>query len=108
MKVRLREQLDHQRLSLGKEYLVVGLDDTYFRLVDDDGEPVLHEKALFDILDSTIPTDWITRNGDDGDYYTDPPELAAPGFYERWHDRDPSARAKFAEVFDRLKSGPAD
>lgn len=83
--------------------MVVGLDQVSYRLLNDGGEPILYDKSLFEVLETTIPADWVTINGNDGDYYTDPAELAAPGFYERWHDRDPLARAQFLHAFERLK-----
>lgn len=96
------DEFDNAHLSPGAEYLVVGLDDTYFRVLDDAGEPILYPKYLFDVTKHEIPKDWVRRDEDDGRYYTDPPECARPGFYEDYFDGVPDAVATFQSVLARL------
>lgn len=90
------------RLRIGHEYLVVGLSDQSFRLVDEDREPVLFPRDSFDVTDATIPDDWVRDDGRDDDFYIDPPECAKPGFYEDYFDHVPSAVATFERVLARL------
>lgn len=106
MLVKLKAGQSHHALRADVTYLVVGMDDVNYRLNDQFG-PCLHEKELFDVLEPTVPGDWVRMDGDDGDWYLDPPEVAAPGFYERWHDDDPVALALFAKVFARLEAEQA-
>ena len=88
-------------LAPGREYVVVGYDWSDYRLVADQG-PCLYDKRVFDVVDAAEDPSWIRRDRDEGGHYVDPPECAAPGFYERWHDGDPVSRATFSEVYARL------
>jgi hypothetical protein len=97
------DELSHLCLTPGAEYLVVGLCDEYFRVVDDLGDPMLYPRQLFEILDSTIPSDWVCDRDEDGYTYIDPPECARPGFYEDVADRRSAALATFARVLERLR-----
>lgn len=74
-------------LTCGKEYVVIGLDEEYYRIVDDYGEPVLFEKFMFNVVDDAIPDDWIWQRNSDDDYCADPPGLNVRGFYEDFFDR---------------------
>lgn len=98
---RTLDEFDNQYLSPGKEYLVVGYDEQYLRVLDDVGEPILYPRYLFEIVDPSVPGDWV-RVDVDGQYFVDPPECSEPGFYESLFDGDPSASAIFARVLLRL------
>lgn len=91
---RLVDESEHRGLSVGTIYDVVGLDSQNFRVIDDRDEPFLYPKALFDVVDPSIPDGWITETKDD-EYYVDPPEFAEPGFYEDYFDRVEAAVEKF-------------
>jgi len=82
---RLFDDSEHRGLSAGDVYDVVGLDDANFRVIDDDDQPFLYSKGLFDVIDPTIPAEWITKTVDDVSYI-DPPECAERGFYEDYFD----------------------
>lgn len=69
------DECDHSGLSPLKEYVVIEIDDEHFRVVDDDHEPILYPKPLFDIVDSSIPDDWVKETFDDGEYYISPREF---------------------------------
>jgi hypothetical protein len=86
----------HPGITVGNVYIVVGIDDTNFRIISDFGEPVLYEKEIFDVVDSTIPPQWIRRDYGDGEYFIDPPELSRRGFYEDYFDGVPDA----VEIFE--------
>ena len=99
---RLVDESEHRGLSAGTVYDVVGIDRKNFRLIDDNDEPFLYPKALFEIVDPSIPDGWITETLDD-EYYVDPPEFAEPGFYEDYFDRVEAAVEKF-EAFRKRNS----
>jgi hypothetical protein len=97
---RVADESEHRRLSVGTVYDVVGLDSENFRVIDDSDQPFLYSKALFEIVDPSIPGDWITETRDDV-YYTDPPECAARGFYEDYFDGVASAVGAFEDFRKR-------
>jgi hypothetical protein len=100
MRVRRKEDSRQTPFSLtkGKEYEVLGIAaDHYYRIVDDDGEPVLYSRRLFRIVDRSRPKDWVKKYGEEGELYAYPPEIGEPGFFEDWHDGVASARKTFAE-----------
>ena len=97
---RLVDESEHRGLSAGAVYDVVGLDSENFRLIDDNDQPFLYPKALFEIVDPAIPDDWVTETQDD-EYYVDPPELAMPGFYEAYFDGVEAAVKKFEDFRSR-------
>lgn len=99
---RTLDEFDHQHLSPGGEYLVVGYDDQYLRVLNDVCEPILYPRYLFEIVDPSVPGDWVRVEEGEGQYFVDPPECSEPGFYERLFDGDPRARAHFACVLLRL------
>lgn len=82
-------------LTPKKDYIVVGMDDEYYRVLSDFSEPVLCEKSMFDVVDSAVPADWIWQRISDDEYYADPPGLNAPGFYEAFFDRKDYAINQF-------------
>jgi len=82
-------------LSSNKIYFVVGLDDQNYRLIDDINEPILYRKELFEVIDESIPSNWVRVDYDDGEYYIDPPELSVTGFYEDYFDGNAVAIKKF-------------
>ena len=81
----LDEQM-YQCLKPNSLYSVVEIDDEYFRVIDEAGEPILYPKALFTVVDPRIPDDWIREDGTDGTYYINPPGLGGCGFYEDLFD----------------------
>lgn len=90
------DEFDNQYLTPNKIYEVIGINDEYYRVIDDIGEPILYPKYLFEITDPSVPTAWIRREYEPDEYYIDPPELCRPGFYEAYFDGKPEAREIFA------------
>jgi len=82
----LYDEFNNQGLSPGKYYEVIGIEYHYFRLWDDCNDLILHPYYLFDILDPSIPDDWIiAANGE----ALLPSELSVdPYLAERFHDGD--------------------
>jgi hypothetical protein len=62
---------------------------------------------LFDVLDSTEPVDWITEFGEDGERYSYPVPLNAPGFFEDFFDQKPTQVSVFWQVVNSTLSHAA-
>lgn len=92
-----------------REYFVLGISQVYVRLVDDEGEPILYPKHLFEMLDHSLPPDWRFDEFEEGAYYLDPRGTAGPGFYEGYFssgsDRvaQVAAHAVVREVLERAR-----
>jgi hypothetical protein len=109
MIVRLkRRRKDAQRLTVGVDYFVVQVDDVYYRVVNDSGEPILYKKDRFVVIDERIPDDWIRTDHPDGEYFIGPPETETRGFWELWHDRDPEARTIAMDALRKIASWHLD
>lgn len=102
---RLFDESEHRGLSVGAVYDVVGLDSKNFRVIDDNDQPFLFRKTLFEIVDPCVPDDWITETFGDDEYYVDPPECAEKGFYQDYFDGIEAAVEKF-EAFRKRSALP--
>ena len=89
-------------ITIGREYVVAGVESDLYRLVNDKGEPILFEAFLFEVVDPYVDPAWARSTDEDGAQYANPPECDAQGFHERWHDGDEAARTVFAAVHARL------
>jgi hypothetical protein len=96
------DDCNHQNLMPNKIYEVIGLDDEYYRIINELSEPVLYPKGLFDIIDSYIPNEWVQNWYSDNEYYIDPPELAEPGFYEDYFDGKIEAIETFKQFLSKF------
>jgi hypothetical protein len=95
----------HPYITTGREYLVVGISDRSYRLLDDSGEPYLYPREWFEVIEPHIPEDWVRTDYPEGEYCIDPPEVYHPGFYEDYFDDDPEARRLFQLIRERLLRG---
>ena len=84
-------------LTFGRDYEVLGIECDSFRLLTDEGEPVLFDRHGFDVVDPAEPVFWEASLGDEGERYAYPPGWGVPGFFEAWHDRNKLVRELFAE-----------
>jgi hypothetical protein len=98
------DEFENQNLTPLRDYVVMGYSEGYYRVVSDAGEPILYPKYLFDVESIWEPSDWVREEYGDGGYNVGPPECMARGFYERWFDRDPMARATFERVRQRIEA----
>jgi hypothetical protein len=91
-------------LTAGRKYVVVASLPEDVHVVNDRGEPIVAPVALFDVIDESVPANWIRQNGppEDDWYWCGPPEFAVRGFFERWHDDSPAERDVFARVYSAL------
>jgi hypothetical protein len=90
-------------LTPNTEYWVIGFDDENYRVLDDNKEPILYPKYLFEIIDKKYSDDWVKVSYDDGEYFVDPPELSDIYFYEKYFDGDKETREVFRQYC--LKKG---
>jgi hypothetical protein len=110
MKIRARmdvhdhvvDEYDHPGLTPRKSYAVIEISFDCFRVVNDRGEPILYPKALFEVVNPSIPSHWIKQTFDDDEYFIGPVELSEIGFYNAYFDKEPSAVAKFESLRARM------
>jgi len=95
------DEYNHQTLKANKEYVVIGISYDSYRVIDEMKEPILCPKYLFNVVESSIPEDWIKEEYPDDEYYIDPPELCKQGFYEAYFDGKPEAIAIFEQFLIR-------
>lgn len=84
------------RLTVRKQYEVLGIEGDWFRILDETGEPVLFDPQCFEVTDPAEPDFWLSFVGDEGERYAYPPEWNVPGFFEKWHDGNVVVREAFA------------
>ena len=77
---------EHQALTKGERYFVIGVSNHNYRVVDDAGEPILFPKTIFEVVDRSLPAGWSLREFEDGVYRLDPTTVGRRGFYEHWFD----------------------
>jgi hypothetical protein len=89
-------------ISVDKLYVVTSIVLDDFRIVDDNGEPILVPASCFETVDDWTPDNWTQESDNEGWYWRGPPQCAARGFFERWHDGNAHERRVFAEVYSQL------
>jgi len=94
--------IDTQNLTPGKMYALVGISQDSFRVLNDNEEPVIYPKNMFDEIDLVIPGDWIWQRYSEDEYCVNPPELASPGFFEDWFDHKSEALTVFDNYLLRV------
>lgn len=100
---RVLDDFDNQNLTPLKQYVVIGLSNDYFRVINDANEPILYPTYLFEIVDPAIPSDWIKVEYEDDEFHVGPPELLKPGFYEDFFDHNPEAKMVFSRTMAKLE-----
>jgi hypothetical protein len=109
MKARVRrvehEGVAYSDLTLDNVYTILGIEDDDYRLISDEGRPYLYPAVIFELVDSSEPSDWVTEFGAEGERYSYPPELSARGFFEAYFDGEPIAVATFRKHAARLFRG---
>ncbi|GAA5786163.1 hypothetical protein [Chitiniphilus shinanonensis] len=91
-------------LTVGRTYQVIEINGDWLRVVNDAGEPILYEMALFRLLDQAIPGTWHDDCDQTG-FYAGPAEFAEPGLYEDYFDGVPETVEKF-EAYRRREGWP--
>lgn len=78
----------HPGLTPREEYFVIEIGKGYYRVVDDNGEPIIYPKPLFEVIDPAIPADWEMHEYPDGQYFLRPARAGGRGFYEDFFGSD--------------------
>lgn len=99
--------LDYPDLSADQRYFVIGIEADDYRILNDAGKPYLYPPELFDVVDASIPPDWVMEIGNDGERYAYPPPLNQTGFFEDLFDQKPEQTAIFWRVVNRSLSQAA-
>ena len=107
--VRLREDREEDlSFSLNSLYHCFGVEfSTYHNTVkatiqrDSDQTPVLVDLKYFDVIDESIPDDWILRPLAIG--YRLCPRVFSGDFWDLYNDGDKEAENTFAEVVKKLE-----
>lgn len=68
-------------LKPDKEYDVLEIQRYDYRIIDENGEPCLHDKRIFDIVDPSIPKDYIYQF-----YFEDDEKTVISEYGETWRD----------------------
>jgi hypothetical protein len=102
MRVRAKQGC-HPSLTSEKEYDVIGLSHDSFRILNDHLQPYLYSRDDFEIVDHTIPRDWVWIRGDAEEFYANPPELSGSGFYEDYFDGNAAATVQLRDYL--IKKG---
>ena len=97
----------YPELSVSQPYFVIGIEANDFRILNDKGKPYLYPSDLFDVIDPQHPQDWITEFGSDGEEYSYPACLNAPGFFEDFFDQKPEQTSVFWHVLNQTLSKAA-
>lgn len=114
MKVRTKPDIDDRSiycfdgqgfgLRPDTEYDAIGIVDTYFTVLDEQGLPALYPRNLFDILDDSDTLDWIWEGDNTKLTCASPRELVEQGFYYvDYYDKDPDALRIFEEFRAKLR-----
>ncbi|MCF7994959.1 MAG: hypothetical protein K9L88_08990 [Chromatiaceae bacterium] len=98
---------EYPDLSANQPYFVIGIEADDFRILNDWGKPYVYPCALFDVIDSERPADWLIDIGDDGEQYAYPAALNAPGFFEDFFDQKPEQAAIFWHELNKVLSHAA-
>ena len=92
---------EYPDLSEQRPYFVIGVEADDFRVLNDSGKPYLYPPEIFSIMDSSMPDDWVTEYGEDGERYSYPAQLNTPGFFEDLFDQEPEQTSIFWQVVNQ-------
>lgn len=95
---------DYWSLTVGRVYEVLGIEANWYRLLNDQHEPILYDPVCFRLVDSDEPLNWVSMFND-GVRYAYPVEWARPGFFEAWHDCVAGVREQFARQLQQWHQG---
>ena len=107
MRVRLTSPLrpdgrdERSSLSVDREYTVLAIECGMYRLLNEFGEPTLHDVDAFVCTCKIRPNFWISIHNDDDDY-DGPPTWNTPGYFEDWHDSVDVVRVHFRQMITVL------
>lgn|SRR5690242_13033197 len=98
-------------LKIGAVYEVICLTfdahskAVYARIVGEQPAiPAVHAIEQFEIIDSRMPATWEIFGGKNGGFFIGPAPWAVPGFWEKFFDRDATARQIFEVELSKLRA----
>jgi len=97
----IKKHENYPDLTYGEYYVVIGIEADDFRLLNDLGRPYLYPHQIFEVVNSQIPSDWITETGEDGEKYAYPSLLNREGFFEDFFDGEEKAVITFWRVVNQ-------
>jgi len=98
---------DYPDLSDKQSYFVLGIEADDFRILNDHGKPYLYSSALFNVIDSHEPNDWVVEIGDGGERYAYPELLNKVGFFEDFFEQKNEQTSIFWHVVNKMLSEAA-
>ena len=102
LRVGLARDLVPRCLSPHLFYRVLEVTPSDYRLLDDDVDPVLYEKNLFQVVDPAVPEDWVTKEyGESKERYAQSSQLDRY-IWEDYHDGVPGAVAAVKAYLARV------
>ena len=105
MIVKLRSgNSEYADLSADQPHFVIGIEADDYRILNDAGKPYLYPPEPFDVVDASIPPDWITDIGTDGERYAYAAPLNQAGFFEDLFDQKPEQMSMFWGILHRTLS----
>lgn len=108
MKVRFKQgRSKYTDLTPGNIYRVIGIEADHYRLMNDFGQPYLYLPRFFKRVDASIPSEWQTVRGEDGERYSYPAELMRPGFFEDYFDGNRKAMATLHRYLASTMTNPS-
>ena len=108
MTVQLIKRKENIDLSFEKEYKVISIEytlkpdgyyDINYRLLSDKGIPALYKLSSFEILDSSIDSDFIHKSYKNGNYCLAPKVMSNQFFWEDFFNDEEEAIEKFVKRF---------
>ena len=100
-----KKTADYRDLTVGQQYVVIGIEADDYRILNDAGRPFLYPPEIFSIVDKEEPSDWLTEFGEDRERYSYPPSLNKPGFFEDFFDEKRKAVVTFWRVVNERLAG---
>lgn len=95
----IKHQKDQaHNMTIGKVYVVIGIEADSYRIVCDNGEPYLYEPEQFLLIDPQIPEFWCKEKGKDGELYAYPEPWFKGCFFEEYFDNVEGKREIFLET----------
>ena len=90
------------KLTLGRNYEVLGIEADDYRILNDRNDPVLYSPDAFCVVDAAEPVFWTSSVGEEGERYAYLEAWAQVGFFEDLHDRHTDAHETFWKTLARL------
>ena len=89
-------------LNLGKIYLIIGMSDDDYRVVDEILSPCLHPRECFVPSDLEPPANWSTTHYTDGSYHSYDPASGGKKLIMDMFDGVPEAVREYHERIRKL------